>query len=323
MAVAHKTKKSGGAAAQSASPVGSPLNALKGLTFAEQKKMVAPGGQAAEEAVEEEDDRELASAGAARSARARFRYSGEPLPWLKEILQGKLRKTPKGNLVAFLDMARQATVRPRTGGARTFISPADGLAAIITGVVISIVEKYREVATPGQRRTLDRVLTDHLKLLEKPLSSDGRSGGHRVEGARREGDGLAGPALNHGHAVRLETVNQTAVVLLSLQRILDNPDLEGRHARVEELVGELTPEFKSCLLRCYRGRNVSRWRYGLGNRREDQSHLKTTWDMLVKLSRTKAKAKAWYKAHADRIERLWPRVAGPWEGLSNQAGSLH
>lgn len=326
MALAHKAKKVPSAAlAHAPGHAHSPLHALKGLTLAEQKQKVSPGGQVATDVDEEEDDdeeRQLASAKSA-TARARFRYSGEPLPWLKEIVQGKLRKTPKGNLRAFLDMVRQATVRPKTGGARTFISPADGMASIITGVVINIVEKYRELATPGQQRVLNRVLTDHLKLLEKPMSGDGRGGGHRVEGVRRSGDGLAGPALNHGHAVRLETVNQTAVVLLALQRILDNPDFAGRHDRVEKLVGELTPEFKSCLLRCYRGRDVSKWRYGLSSRPEDQSHLKTTWDMLVKLSRTKAKAAKWYKTHADRIERLWPRVAGPWEGLSNQAGSLH
>jgi hypothetical protein len=265
-----------------------------------------------------EPHRELSMA----SARRRFRFSGEPLPVLKEILQGKLGG-PKACLRAFLDMWQQATVRRGTGGARTFISPADGLAGIITGVILCIVDRYREVATPGQQRTLDRILSDHLKLLATPLSRDGRGGGHRVAGVKGKGQGIAGPALNHGNAVRLETVNQTAVVLLGLQRLDENPDLPPRaHARVRRLISELTGEFKRCLVKCYAGRDVHDWHYGLSSRLEDQGHLKTTWDMLVKLGRSKAASAEWYTAQAERIARLWPRVKGPWDGLSSAAGTL-
>jgi hypothetical protein len=258
----------------------------------------------------------------ASTARHRFHFSGEPLPALKLIVQGKLG-SPKANLRAFIDMWSQATVRRGTHGARTFISPADGLASIITGVILLIVEKYRDIATPAQKRTLDTVLAHHLRLLSTPLSANGRSGGHRVGGVKHQGKGIAGPALNHGNSVRLETVNQTAVVLLGLERLAMNDELRHVHqARIDRLIAALTPEFKACLLKCYRGRDVHDWHYGLSTRLEDQSHLKTTWDMLKKLARTQSRAKEWYEAQADRIAHLWPRVTGSWDGLSNAAGTL-
>jgi hypothetical protein len=219
-------------------------------------------------------------------------------------------------------MVRQAKVRPGTGGARTFTSPADGLAAIITGVILMIVEKYRGVATGAQGRVLDHVLNDHLKLLAKPMGRDGRSGGHRVDGFRHGGDGLVGPALSHGASVRVETVNQTAVVLLGLQRLVENPAFKYKHARIQRLIDHLTPEFKSSVLHCYKGKDVHDWHYGKSARLEDESHLKTSWDMIVKLGKTDARAAAWYRAEAERIAKLWPRVTGSWDGLSNAAGSL-
>jgi len=65
----------------------------------------------------DEPHRELAMV----SSQRRFHFSGEPLPVLKEILQGKLGG-PKACLRAFLDIWHQATVRRGTHGARTFIS---------------------------------------------------------------------------------------------------------------------------------------------------------------------------------------------------------
>ena len=98
-----------------------------------------------------------------------------------------------------------------------------GIDLNVVGVILMIVEKYRGVATAKQGRVLDRVLNDHIVLLAKPMSRDGRSGGHRIGGFKRQGDGLVGPALSHGASVRVETVNQTAVVLLGLQRLVENP----------------------------------------------------------------------------------------------------
>lgn len=82
------------------------------------------------------------------------------------------------------------------------------------------------------------------------------------------------------------------------------------------------PEFKRSVLHCYRGKNAHYWHYGLSSRLEDQSHLKTSYESMVKLSRTKSKSREWYKAEAEHIATLWPRAKGDWEGLSNQAGSI-
>ncbi len=330
---AAKTKRGPGhsqSPAGQSSPTSKTMHGLRALSLKEQRarlspKQTAPGSSAQER--EPEEERELASVSEAHEAGAHarkkeFHYTGEPLPWLKLILQGKLRSTPKGNLRAFIEMVGQAKVRPGTQRARTFTSPADGLAAIITGVVLSIVEKYREVGTAAQQVVLDRVLTDHLRLLATPMSANGRAGGHRVEGVNGEGDGLVGPALSRGASVRVETVNQTAVVLVGLQRLRDNPEFKPRHAKIQKEIDELTAEFKALIRHCYKGRRPHYWHYGLSSRLEDESHLKTSWDMLVKLGRSQSKSAAWFKGQADRIARLWPRVEGPWEGLSNQAGSL-
>lgn len=255
----------------------------------------------------------------AHAVTSHFHYTGEPLPALKEILQGKHGK-PARSLADFLSMYRQATVRRGTGGARTFISPADGMAAIITGVVLSIVEKYREHGTPAQQKTLDKILADHLRLLSLPMTADGRGGGHRVSGVKHEGRGLVGPALSHGASVRVETVNQTAVVLLGLERLVENPDFAAQHPRIQHLLDVLTPELKASVLHCYKGGDEHRWHYGLSGRLEDASHLKTTWDMLTKLGRSKSKDAEWFAAQAHRIARAWPRVTGSWDGLHDTPG---
>jgi len=256
----------------------------------------------------------------AQHATAHYHLAGEPLPVLKEILGGK-HGNPKQNLALFLDVMRQATARPGAHGARTLVSPADGLAAIITGVILDIVERYRHVATPKQQGVLDHILRDHLTLLSTPMSRDGRGGGHRVSGVKGHGDGLAGPALSHGASVRVETVNQTAVVLLALERLVENPLFAAHHDRIQRMIDHLTPEFRASVEHCYRGRDVHDWHYGLSSRLEDQSHLKTSYEQMKKLAKTNARAKHWYQAQVERIARLWPRVTGK-DDLPNTAGSL-
>lgn len=323
----HKAPAGKHAPGKAGGPAGAPLahpaaQGLGGLPLAEQKARVAPKEHASGQHHAAAQPADGQAGASQHELHHPFRYSGEPLPFLKEILQGKLRPSPKANLAAFLDMVGQAKVRPGTKGARTFTSPADGLAAIITGVVLSIVDKYQHVASPAQKAVLERVTRDHLKLLETPMGPDGKTGGHRVVGVKGEGKGLAGPALSHGAPARVETVNQTAVVLLGLQRLVEDPLSAGQHPRIQKLLDQLVPEFKASVVQCYSGPNVRKWKYGLSGRPEDQSHLKTSWDQMRKLGKTQSKHAAWFAAQADRIERLWPRATGPWEGLSNQAGSL-
>jgi hypothetical protein len=242
---------------------------------------------------------------------------GEPLPKLKTLL----RSASPQNLANFIELMKKAPVRIGST-VRTPISPADGLAAITTGLVLRAVDKFGKVATLEQKTFLDKTLRDHLNLLSLPLSR----GGHRQVGiSGPEVDGLAGPTKIKGVPMQHPpvTINQSAVVLQSLQKLRENPAFATQRPKIEQLISSLMPEFKAGLAARYpANRKVSQWYYGSAARHEDQSHLKTTYEELKKLGASTSEHAQWAKNTVARIAKAWPRVTGPWEGLSNQEGSL-
>jgi hypothetical protein len=264
--------------------------------------------------------RSLASAGGAKATAASAKHEkpvyfhgGEPLPVLKTYLQGEINK-PK--LAAFISMMKHSPVR--AGNVRTPTSPADGIAAIITGVILRICDKYSGIATAKQRRFLEHTVIGHERLLTLPLNT----GGHRRKGiVGNQNDGLAGPTRPYS----VVTANQTAVVLTSLLMLAQNDKFKRQRPKLMRLYRTLAPEFKQGLLELYDPhKSPHHWQYGSSGRLEDQSHLKTTYEELKKLGHLAPGADAkWYEHQVERIAHQYPKVKKSWEeNGSNVAGSL-
>ena len=248
-------------------------------------------------------------------------HGGEPLPVLKELF---FAPTTDGNLVTFMKMIDEAPVRPGTH-IRTPLSPQDGLATITTDFVIRVCNKYlpyaKKHAEPKRHAWLEKTLHDHLTLLATPAHGS-YAGGHLTKGLDGKLDALVGPSRPY----QVITVNQTAITLLTLEDMKENPDPQFQATygkKVEHLIEIVTPEFHRELLRWYPpDRPAHDWHYGSSGRLEDQAHVKTTYDELVKLGKSKSRHAAWYAAQARRIAHAYPRVTGSYDGLSNQAGSI-
>jgi hypothetical protein len=265
--------------------------------------------------------RSLASAGGAHATAAAAKHhekpvyfhGGEPLPVLKTYLQGE---TNTAKLAAFISMMKHSPVR--AGNVRTPTSPADGIAAIITGVILRICDKYSGIATGKQRRFLEHTVIGHERLLTLPLAK----GGHRRKGiVGNQNDGLAGPTQPYS----VVTANQTAVVLTSLLMLAQNDKFKRQRPKLMRLYKTLAPEFKQGLLKLYDPhKSPHHWQYGSSGRLEDQSHLKTTFEELKKLSHLAPDGDAkWYEHQVERIAHQYPKVKKSWEeNGSNVAGSL-
>ena len=78
-------------------------------------------------------------------------------------------------------------------------------------------------------------------MLTKPVSQ----GGLQMKGVIG-GNAIAGPTLGAGAPV--VTINQTAIVLVGLNRLSQNPALAAKAAQVNGLIGKITPEFKKELV---------------------------------------------------------------------------
>lgn len=262
-----------------------------------------------------------ARAHAAAAAHVAPFAGGEPLPKLKELF---FAPVTKANVHVFRTMMEHAPVRHGTH-IRTPLSPQDGLAVIITAFVLRLCQKYMpfsEKQDEADHAFLKHTLSQHLTLLDT-REHGGHSGGHLTHGIDGKLDALVGPSTPY----QVVTVNQTAITLLTLERLHENPDPiyhAGDGKKVEHLIKLITPEFKREVLRYYPPHTPPhQWHYGSSSRLEDQSHLKTSWDQLHQLGQTQSKEAAWYKAQADRIAHAWPRAKGSWDGLSNTAGSVH
>jgi hypothetical protein len=248
---------------------------------------------------------------------------GEPLPVLKDLF---FAPTTDHNLATFMRMIDHAPVRPGTHGIRTPLSPADGLATIITDFVLRVCNKYlpycKDQKEPKRHAWLERTITHHLILLNTPSWNGYRSGGHLTRGMDGKLDALIGSTTPMDVAI-----NQTAITLWTLEEMRENPDPRYQHLyghRVRHLLEILFPEFRRELVRCYPpGVRAHHWHYSLQGRLEDQGHLKTTWSQLDRLGNSTSTHASWYRREADRIAKASPHVLAPWDQQSGIAGSVH
>jgi len=236
---------------------------------------------------------------------------------LKKLLHAP---TTDANLATFMRMVNAAPIRPGVG-VRTPLSPADGLATIITNFVIRICNNYlpytKQHKESEKELWLESTILKHLVLLTTP--SYGRySGGHLTRGLDGKLDALLGSTTPPDIAV-----NQTAITMLTLEEMRENtdPSYQARYGKlVQHLIALFTPEFKHELLFCYSpSRPAHRWLYNTAGKIEDQSHLKTTWSQLDALG----SSNLWYRAQAKRIARAAPHVLAPWNDQSNVPGAVH
>ena len=247
-------------------------------------------------------------------------HGGEPLPVLKDLF---FAPETEGNLRVFMGMIDHAPVRPGTH-VRTPLSPQDGLATIITNFVIRICDKYlpwaKQRREPKHEQWLQHTISGHLVLLSTP-STGSHSGGDLTRGLNGKMDGLLGSTTPDDIAV-----NQTAITVLTLEQMRENPDPHYQHLhgkKIDKLLAKFTPELKLEVLRMYPpNKPPHEWDYNNMGKLEDQSHLKTTWSQLDALGRSKSKERAWYRAQADRIAKEAPHVKDGWDSQSGAAGSV-
>ncbi len=242
----------------------------------------------------------------------------EPLDMLKEMSALPSAR----NLRGLLRLIAHAPARARLG-LRTPLSRQDGLTTIVTAFVMRAAMRQFRAAGPGARKKLQRIIGNHLRLSNTPLGA----GGLRVAGVGGGAlTGLAGPTSN-GFSV--ETVNQTAVMLVTLHQLRRDPAFAAHRPVVRGQWARFEPEFRALLLRCYPpGQHPRTWRYGVSpdrpsyHRHEDQSHLKTTYQQLRRLVELEAPNAPWCQQQADRLEAAYPLVNAPWEDLGSHDGSI-
>jgi len=245
-------------------------------------------------------------------------HGGEPLPVLKDLFFAPLTS---GNLHTFKKMIDGAPLRPGTH-IRTPLSPADGLATIITDFVLRVANLYmpftQQHHEPHLHAWLQTVIHNHLTLLSTPNHGT-MHGGHLTRGFDGKFDALIGSTTPQDVAV-----NQAAITVLTLQDMHENPDPHYQHQygkKVRHLIALLTPELMHEVVTLYpAGQPPHRWRYNTAGKLEDQGHLKTTWSQLQRLGQSQSSHAAWYKHQADRIAHESPHVLAPWEDQSGVAG---
>jgi hypothetical protein len=170
---------------------------------------------------------------------------------------------------------------------RTAVSPKDGVTSINTGLILSAIAKLYRGAEPNEKAALKTLLRNQLTLLTTPASKQ-KDRGSPESGLQLPGDAVAGPT--NGGDAPIETVNQTAVVVLGLNRLLKWAPHLAKENLIDDLTAKITTEFQNELKQSYPDEKPTpgheSWHYGPNTKRpEDPAHVYFTFQQLLELDR--------------------------------------